>query len=99
MKFSTTMIAIAAAGLASAQLPNVPRCSINCFVSALTSDGCSQLLDFKCHCQKPELVTTITPCVEAACGYNDRVSVSNIVVAQCSSAGHPIDIPPVATKA
>ncbi|KAJ5561820.1 hypothetical protein N7535_003717 [Penicillium sp. DV-2018c] len=98
MKFSTTIVAFAAAGLASAQLPNVPSCSLNCFINALTSDGCSQLLDFKCHCQKPELVNTVTPCVEKACpAYSDRVSVSNVVVAQCSSAGHPIDIPPVPT--
>lgn len=28
MKFSTTLIAFAAAGLASAQLPDVPACSV-----------------------------------------------------------------------
>ncbi|KAJ5195831.1 hypothetical protein N7449_006310 [Penicillium cf. viridicatum] len=99
MKFSTTLIAFAAAGLASAQLPNVPACSLSCFLSALQSDGCSELLDFKCHCQKTELVTSITPCVEKACEHSDQVSVSNAVVGQCSSAGHPISIPPIETSA
>ncbi|KAJ5200703.1 Extracellular membrane protein CFEM domain [Penicillium cf. griseofulvum] len=95
MKFSTTLIALVAAGLASAQLPDVPACSLSCFVSALGGDGCSELLDFECHCQKPELVSSITPCVEKACEYEDRVSVSNAVTNQCKSAGHPISIPPI----
>ncbi|KAJ5604189.1 hypothetical protein N7537_007145 [Penicillium hordei] len=99
MKFSTTLIAFAAAGLASAQLPDVPACSLSCFLTALQSDGCSELLDFKCHCQKTELVTSITPCVEKACEHSDQVSVSNAVVGQCSSAGHPISIPPIETSA
>ncbi|KXG52812.1 Extracellular membrane protein, CFEM domain [Penicillium griseofulvum] len=95
MKFSTSLIALVAAGLASAQLPDVPACSLSCFVSALGGDGCSELLDFECHCQKPELVSTITPCVEKACEYEDQVSVSNAVTDQCKSAGHPISIPPI----
>lgn len=99
MKFSSTLIAFAAAGLASAQLPNVPACSLSCFLSALQSDGCSELLDFNCHCQKTELVSSITPCVEKACEHSDQVSVSNAVVGQCSSAGHPISIPPIETSA
>ncbi|CAG7922267.1 unnamed protein product [Penicillium olsonii] len=97
MKFSTTLIALVAAGLAQAQLPDVPECSLSCFVSALSSDGCSELLDFKCHCQKTELVSSITPCVKKACEVPDQISVSNAVVAQCSSAGHPISVPPVET--
>ncbi|CAI7633967.1 unnamed protein product [Penicillium glandicola] len=98
MKFSTTLIALVAAGLASAQLPDVPACSLSCFISALESDGCSALLDFACHCQKTELVTSITPCVAKACEYTDQVSVSNAVVSQCSSAGHPISIPPISSS-
>ncbi|CEJ58053.1 Putative GPI anchored CFEM domain protein [Penicillium brasilianum] len=97
MKFSTTLIALVAAGLANAQLPDVPSCSLSCFVSALTTDGCSSLTDFACHCQKPALVSTITPCVQKACAVADQISVSNAVVAQCSSAGHPISVPPIET--
>ncbi|CAI7569997.1 unnamed protein product [Penicillium bialowiezense] len=113
MKFSTTLVALVAAGLAQAQLPDVPPCSLSCFVSALGSDGCSELLDFKCHCQKTELVSSITPCVKKACDVAAQVctfnslpfhihqltqpAVSNAVVAQCSSAGYPISVPPVET--
>ncbi|KAF3385294.1 GPI-anchored CFEM domain protein [Penicillium rolfsii] len=97
MKFSTTLIALVAAGLANAQLPDVPACSLSCFVTALTSDGCSSLTDFACHCQKPSLVSTVTPCVQKACAVSDQISVSNAVVAQCSSAGHPIQVPPIET--
>ncbi|CAG8900940.1 unnamed protein product [Penicillium nalgiovense] len=86
MKFSTSLIALVAAGLASAQLPDVPACSLSCFLSALQSDGCSELLDFACHCQKTELVSSITPCVEKACEHNDQVSVSNAVVGHASSS-------------
>ena len=39
----------------------------NCFISALGSDGCSNLGDFKCHCQKADMLAQITPCVAKAC--------------------------------
>ncbi|KAJ5194630.1 GPI-anchored CFEM domain protein B [Penicillium cinerascens] len=73
MKFSTAVVALVAAGLANAQLPNVPKCSLDCFVNALTSDGCSGLTDFACHCQKPALVSDITPCVKKACDVADQI--------------------------
>ncbi|PGH17089.1 hypothetical protein AJ80_04962 [Polytolypa hystricis UAMH7299] len=95
MKFSNAVIALAAASLASAQLPDVPECSLNCFISALTSDGCSGLLDFECHCTKPELPGKITPCVEEACELSDRIAVSDAVVDKCNEVGVPIDIPPI----
>ncbi|OGE55274.1 hypothetical protein PENARI_c004G07152 [Penicillium arizonense] len=97
MQFSHALIALVAATLANAQLPNVPACSLNCFVTALTTDGCSELTDFACHCQKTSLVSTITPCVQKACQVSDQISVSNAVVEQCSSAGHPIVVPPIET--
>nr|AVH85517.1 rCPA1 [synthetic construct] len=99
MQFSHALIALVAAGLASAQLPDIPPCALNCFVEALGNDGCTRLTDFKCHCSKPELPGQITPCVEEACPLDARISVSNIVVDQCSKAGVPIDIPPVDTTA
>ncbi|RAL01279.1 CFEM domain-containing protein [Aspergillus ibericus CBS 121593] len=80
---------------ANAQLPNIPSCSLNCFVSAFERDGCSQLMDFACHCQKPEVVGAVTPCVQKACSLADQSAVSSEVVRQCSLAGHPISIPPV----
>ncbi|KAJ5643416.1 GPI-anchored CFEM domain protein B [Penicillium longicatenatum] len=98
MQFSHALIALVAAGLANAQLPDVPACSLNCFVSALTSDGCSTLTDFACHCAKTQLISDITPCVEKACKIADQASVSNIVVSQCSAAGVPISVAPILTS-
>ncbi|KAI9930521.1 hypothetical protein ASPWEDRAFT_27041 [Aspergillus wentii DTO 134E9] len=95
MQLSRALFVLTAAGLASAQIPDVPNCSLNCFISGLTGDGCSQLTDFACHCQKPSLVDTITPCVQKACDVEDQSSVSNIVVSECSAAGHPISVPPI----
>ncbi|WEW56875.1 hypothetical protein PRK78_002330 [Emydomyces testavorans] len=99
MQFSHALIALVAAGLASAQLPDIPACSARCFYDALTTDGCSGLTDFKCHCTKPELPGKITPCVEQNCPeLASRIAVSNIVVEQCSKAGVPIKLPPVDTR-
>ncbi|RAK86310.1 CFEM-domain-containing protein [Aspergillus costaricaensis CBS 115574] len=95
MQLFHTLLVLLASTLATAQLPNIPSCSINCFISAFQHDGCSQLTDFACHCQKPDLPTTITPCVQKACNVADQSAVSSEVVRQCSIAGHPISIPPV----
>ena len=73
MQFSNALIALVAAGLASSQgIPDVPSCSLNCFTTALTTDGCSGLTDWACHCGKPELVDQVTPCVEKACPVADQ---------------------------
>ncbi|RJE18855.1 hypothetical protein PHISCL_08811 [Aspergillus sclerotialis] len=96
MQFSHSLIVLVAAGLANAQgLPNLPPCSLNCFVSALGNDGCTPLTNFACHCQVPGLAEKITPCVKDACDVAAQSSVSSIVVSQCSAAKHPITLPPV----
>ncbi|KAL1971357.1 hypothetical protein VTN77DRAFT_309 [Rasamsonia byssochlamydoides] len=95
MQFSHALIALVAAGLANAQFPNIPTCSINCLVTALSNDGCSSLTDFACHCEKPNLVSEVTPCVQKACSVADQSAVSSVVVSECSAAGHPISVPPV----
>ncbi|PYI11510.1 CFEM-domain-containing protein [Aspergillus sclerotiicarbonarius CBS 121057] len=95
MQLSHTVVILLVTTLANAQLPNIPSCSLNCFVSAFEHDGCSQLMDFACHCQKPEVVKAVTPCVQKACSIADQSAVSSEVVRQCSMAGHPISIPPV----
>ncbi|KAF7121565.1 hypothetical protein CNMCM5793_009035 [Aspergillus hiratsukae] len=97
MHFSRASLALLAAGLASAQIPDLPSCSLNCFVSALSNDGCSSLTDYACHCQKPQLVSDVTPCVQSACNIADQSSVSSAVVSECSAAGHPISVPSVGT--
>lgn len=45
---------------------------LNCFTSALGGDGCSELTDFACHCQKPGLVDEIVPCINKACDIADQ---------------------------
>lgn len=67
MRFTQVTAALAITGLASAQIPDVPSCSLQCFLDSLNSDGCSNLTDFACHCTKPQLPEEITPCVEKAC--------------------------------
>ncbi|KAE8336804.1 CFEM domain-containing protein [Aspergillus arachidicola] len=87
-------IIILFASLAAAQnLPNIPPCAASCLVNALQGDGCQSLTDFACHCQKPELVPKVSPCVAQACPVAEQSSVSNVVVSACSSAGHPISVP------
>jgi hypothetical protein len=46
---------------------------LNCFLTALEGDGCSSLTDFACHCQKPSLVSEVTPCVKKSCDEADQV--------------------------
>ncbi|KAI1942790.1 hypothetical protein LOZ58_001676 [Ophidiomyces ophidiicola] len=95
MKFSA-ILAVTAAGLVSAQIPQVPGCSINCFLTALTGGGCSGLTDWACQCKRPDLPPKIIPCVQKACPQaSDQSAVSSIVVSVCSKAGVPISIPPV----
>jgi len=81
------------ASLAYAQLPNVPPCSLQCFTTALTTDGCSGLTDFKCHCSKPQLAAQIEPCIIKSCkATSDQQAVLSIVSSVCSSVGEPVTI-------
>ncbi|PYH96608.1 hypothetical protein BO71DRAFT_320467 [Aspergillus ellipticus CBS 707.79] len=95
MQLSHAFAILLASTFANAQIPSVPPCSVNCFVTAFQVDGCSQLTDFACHCQKPELVKVVTPCVQSSCNLEDQSAVSTQVIHECSLLGHPISIPPV----
>jgi cobalamin biosynthesis Mg chelatase CobN len=81
------------ASVAFAQLPDIPTCAYQCFLTALTTDGCTQLTDFACHCQKPELITTVQPCVEKACTPDEIAKILTTVQSTCAGVGHPISIP------
>ncbi|KAE8414053.1 hypothetical protein BDV36DRAFT_266429 [Aspergillus pseudocaelatus] len=64
--------------LAFAQtLPNIPPCAASCLVNALQGDGCPSITDFACHCQKPELVPKVSPCVAQACPIADQSCMSS----------------------
>jgi hypothetical protein len=76
------------------------KLQLNCFVGPLTSDGCSSLTDFACHCQKgPALLASVQPCVEGACSAADQAAAISAVESTCSAAGVPISIPDSASSA
>jgi hypothetical protein len=67
---------------------------LNCFVGPLTSDGCSTLTDFKCHCEKgSSLLAQVQPCVLGACSASDQSATIAAVQSTCEQAGVPISIP------
>ncbi|KAL2130386.1 hypothetical protein VTI74DRAFT_6531 [Chaetomium olivicolor] len=87
MKTSFAAIALALASFAFAQLPNVPYCAITCFIDALSTDGCSSLTDFACHCEKTEVVAEVMSCVQGACTAHDQAKVITAIESLCGSAG------------
>lgn len=48
---------------------------LQCLTSALGADGCSELTDFACHCQKAGLVEQVVPCVKQACDVGDQLGM------------------------
>ncbi|CAN9169396.1 unnamed protein product [Alternaria alternata] len=94
MKTFTIATIVALASVGAAQLDNIPSCALNCFVGPLTSDGCSSLTDFACHCKKgAQLLSQVQPCVQGACGPSDQAAAIAAVESTCSAAGAPISIP------
>ncbi|KAH7414251.1 hypothetical protein DE146DRAFT_783938 [Phaeosphaeria sp. MPI-PUGE-AT-0046c] len=94
MKTFTIASALALATVGSAQLNNIPQCALSCFIGPLSSDGCSALTDFKCHCQKgAQLLTSVQPCVQGACSAADLASAVAAVQKTCQENGVPIVIP------
>jgi hypothetical protein len=81
------------ASVAFAQLNDIPPCALNCFLGPLSSDGCTNLLDFACHCQKPQLIPAVQPCVEKACTPAEVATVLSVVSKTCADAGFPISVP------
>jgi len=92
MKTSFAAIAIALASVATAQLDNIPSCALTCFVNVLTTDGCSGLTDFACHCKKTDLIPKVTPCVQSACSASDQAKVITAVEGTCAQAGVPLSL-------
>ncbi|KAF1972957.1 CFEM-domain-containing protein [Bimuria novae-zelandiae CBS 107.79] len=94
MKTFVPALFVALAGVASAQLADLPQCSLQCFLTALGSDGCSQLTDFKCHCEKSDtLFSSVTPCVQKACTADEQAEVITGVQKTCAQAGVTISVP------
>merc|ERR1711963_656851 len=100
MKTFTIATIVALASVGAAQLDNIPSCALNCFVGPLTSDGCSSLTDFACHCEKgAQLLSQVQPCVEGACEAADQAAAISAVESTCAAAGVPISIPDASAPA
>ncbi|KAJ9648042.1 hypothetical protein H2201_002416 [Coniosporium apollinis] len=93
-----TAIALLAT-VASAQLPNIPTCALQCFLGALTSDGCTSLTDFACHCSKTDLIPKVQPCIQTGCSAEDQAAVVKAATEACAAAGVPIAVPAAAPPA
>ncbi|KAJ4990061.1 proline-rich antigen [Stagonosporopsis vannaccii] len=94
MKTFTLASIAALAAVGSAQLNNIPSCALSCFIGPLTSNGCSGLTDFACHCkQGAQLLGTVQPCVQGACSAEDQATTIAAVEKTCQDAGVPIEIP------
>ncbi|KAF2813375.1 GPI anchored CFEM domain-containing protein [Mytilinidion resinicola] len=92
MKASFAAVAIALASVATAQLDNIPSCALSCFITVLTTDGCSGLTDFTCHCKKTDLIPKVTPCVQSSCSASDQAKVITAVEGTCAQAGVPLSL-------
>ncbi|KAJ8117456.1 hypothetical protein OPT61_g1356 [Boeremia exigua] len=94
MKTFAIASVLALATVASAQLEKIPSCAFTCFVGPLTTDGCSGLTDFACHCkQGAKLLGAVQPCVKGACSAEDEATTIEAVQTTCQEAGVPIEIP------
>ncbi|KAF2995802.1 hypothetical protein E8E13_000482 [Curvularia kusanoi] len=94
MKAFTIASVVALASVATAQLDNIPKCALSCFLGPLGSDGCGDLLDFACHCkQGSKLLSSVQPCVQGACSADDQKATIAGVEKTCAGAGVPIEIP------
>ncbi|KAF2653918.1 CFEM-domain-containing protein [Lophiostoma macrostomum CBS 122681] len=93
MKSFTAAAVIALASVVTAQLDNIPSCALNCFVTPLSSDGCSSLTDFACHCKKFDtLIASVTPCVQGACSTSDQQATIAAVEQTCADAGVSVSV-------
>ncbi|KAL1629892.1 hypothetical protein SLS56_005161 [Neofusicoccum ribis] len=100
MKTSFAAVAFSLASVAYSQsISDLPSCSLNCFVSTLSGDGCSSLTDFECHCKVPGLTDQITPCVQKACSAADQQTVAEQVQALCAQYGVSISVPEASSTA
>ncbi|PVI08476.1 hypothetical protein DM02DRAFT_665810 [Periconia macrospinosa] len=96
--FAAALISLA--GVATAQLDAIPQCALSCFLGPLSSDGCSELTDFKCHCGKFDtLVASVTPCVQKACSASDQAAVITGVENTCKAAGVTVTAPNLSSTA
>lgn len=96
MKTINVALTFALATVATAQLDNIPQCALPCLLTALSSDGCPSLTDFKCHCEKAStLFATALPCVQRSCPAAQQAETIAAVEGACKAAGVPVQVPNV----
>jgi hypothetical protein len=94
MKASAIATVFALATAVFAQFDNIPKCAVACFLGPLGSDGCTDILDFACHCKKgTELLGEVQPCTKKACSEADQKTTIEAVETTCKGVGVPIEIP------
>jgi len=94
MKTSLAAIVALAAGAYAQGIADIPSCALTCLSTALSTDGCSSLTDFACHCKHTDLIPQAQPCIQKACPQqSQQAAVVSVIEGICSSAGVPITIP------
>ncbi|KAF2013624.1 hypothetical protein BU24DRAFT_241830 [Aaosphaeria arxii CBS 175.79] len=65
----------------------LPKCSLSCFINSLTSDGCANETDFKCHCEKGTMLSAADPCLRSRCSKDEQVDAMNKIRTACRATG------------
>ncbi|KAF2204568.1 hypothetical protein GQ43DRAFT_468957 [Delitschia confertaspora ATCC 74209] len=64
----------------------LPRCSLQCVISALGSDSCIET-DFRCHCTNLNILNSAVSCLKDKCEADEQEQVTNVVTRACKAAG------------
>ncbi|TVY90840.1 hypothetical protein LAWI1_G001654 [Lachnellula willkommii] len=82
----TTLLVLAATGLASAQVFNgEPQCALPCLQSAIASAGCGPD-DYICQCisAREKIQDLVTPCLISACNGSEVAVAASVGLGLCS---------------
>ncbi|CAK7214629.1 hypothetical protein SCUCBS95973_002211 [Sporothrix curviconia] len=87
LSIATVSAAVAVSGVsATVDASDFPSCSINCFTSIVSTDGCAES-DFDCHCAVPTMYSNMSACVTKVCDTTDSDDFLDNFVASCASLG------------
>ncbi|KAF2425316.1 hypothetical protein EJ08DRAFT_700397 [Tothia fuscella] len=83
--FASFLISILAMSAAvSLDLPNLPQCAMNAFLSSVTSTGCG-LTDTSCFCNNRQFIASMEAAVKAQCSGEDLRKAHSIFEQMCAS--------------
>ncbi|ORY11451.1 hypothetical protein BCR34DRAFT_484195, partial [Clohesyomyces aquaticus] len=66
---------------------NIPKCALQCFIDALSNDGCNSETDFSCHCTDGKVLSSATSCVDKACSTSDKNTAFAQIRGGCKAVG------------